>query len=280
MSDALHTALKKLRLSGLLQSLEVRLQEAAGHNLSHQEFLELIVQDELLVRADRTLNRRVKAAAFRDLKTLDDFDWSFNPSLKKKQVYDLATCRFVRETRDVLWLGPPGVGKSHLVQALGYQAIKAGFGVLYRSIFDVVRDFLHDEALGGEDKVLAKYLKPDLLIIDDMGMKQLPKRSGEYLFEIIMRRYETRSTMLTSNRPLEDWGKLLGDVPSATAILDRFLHHAEIIKITGKSYRLRNQNGQAAEAVAAEANPAKAPTGSAELAAESKPARAPTGKKE
>jgi len=111
-----------------------------------------------------------------------------------------------------------------------------------------------------------------------MGMKQLPKRSGEYLFEIIMRRYETRSTMLTSNRPLE--AKLLGDVPSATAILYRFLHHAEIIKITGKSYRLRNQNGQAAEAVAAEAKPAKAPPGSAELPAKSKPARAPTGKKE
>jgi DNA replication protein DnaC len=281
MSDALHSALKKLRLSGLLQSLDVRLQEAAGHNLSHREFLELIVQDEVLVRCERTLNRRVKAAAFRDPKTLDDFDWSFNPSLKKKQLYDLATCRFVRERRDVLWLGPPGVGKSHLVQALGYQAIKAGFAVLYRSIFDVVRDFLHDEALT-EDKVLAKYLKPDLLIIDDMGMKQLPKRSGEYLFEIIMRRYETRSTMLTSNRPLEDWGKLIGDVPSATAILDRFLHHAEIIKISGKSYRLRNQNqnGQAAEAVAAESKPAKAPTGSAEPAAESKPARAPTGKKE
>jgi DNA replication protein DnaC len=280
MSDALHSALKKLRLSGLLQSLDVRLQEAAGHNLNHREFLELIVQDELLVRSDRTVNRRVKAAAFRDLKTLEDFDWSFNPALKKKQVYDLATCRFVRESRDVLWLGPPGVGKSHLVQALGYQAIKAGFGVLYRSIFDVVRDFLHDEALAGEDKVLAKYLKPDLLIIDDMGMKQLPKRSGEYLFEIIMRRYETRSTMLTSNRPLEDWGKLIGDVPSATAILDRFLHHAEIIKITGKSYRLRNQNGQAGEGIPAGSKPARAPTGSAELPAESKPARAPTGKKE
>ena len=92
--------------------------------------------------------------------------------------------------------------------------------------------------------MLAKYLKPDLLIIDDMGMKQLPKRSGEYLFEIIMRRYETRSTMMTSNRPLEDWGKLVGDVPSATAILDRFLHHAEIITITGRSYRLRNRGHQ------------------------------------
>jgi DNA replication protein DnaC len=280
VTDSLHTALKKLRLSGLLQSLDVRLQEAAGHSLSHREFLELIVQDELLVRSDRTLSRRVKAAAFRDHKTLEDFDWSFNPSLKKKQVYDLATCRFLRETRDVLWLGPPGVGKSHLVQALGYQAIKAGFVVLYRSIFDVVRDFLHDEALGSADKVLAKYLKPDLLIVDDMGMKQLPKRSGEYLFEIVMRRHETRSTMLTSNRPLEDWGKLIGDVPSATAILDRFLHHAEIIKITGKSYRLRNQGGQAPEAAPAESKPARAPTGSEAAPAESKPARAPTGKNE
>src|SRR5207248_2632563 len=132
---------------------------------------------------------------------------------------------------------------------VGYQALMAGFIVLYRSIFDVVRDFLHDEALGGEEKILARYLKPDLLIVDDMGMKQLPKRSGEYLFEIIMRRYETRSTMMTSNRPLEDWGKLIGDVPAATAILDRFLHHAEIIQITGKSYRLRghSRGGEASQ---------------------------------
>ena len=241
MNDHLRQTLKQLRLSGLLESLEVRLHEAASHHLNHAEFLELILQDELAVRADRLLQRRIKAAGLRDLKTLDDFDWAFNPSIKKKQVFDLATGHFIREHRDVLWLGPPGVGKSHLVQALAYQALKAGFVVLYRSIFDVVRDFLHDDAVGQEDKTLSRYLKPELLIIDDMGMKQLPKRSGEYLFEIIMRRYETRSTMMTSNRPLEDWGKLIGDVPSATAILDRFLHHAEIVQITGKSYRLRNQ---------------------------------------
>jgi len=241
MNGSLQTALKKLRLSGLAQSLGIRLQEAAGNCLSHEEFLEVILQDELLVRNERLISRRVKAAAFRDLKTLDGFNWQFNCGIKRKQIYDLAACHFIRDSRDVLFLGPPGTGKSHLAQALGYQAIKTGFTVRYRSVFDVVRDFLQDEALDSQDKVLNRYLKPELLIIDDMGMKQLPKHSGEYLFEVIMRRYELRSTIMTSNRPLEDWGKLLGDVPSATAILDRFLHHAEIIQITGKSYRLKDR---------------------------------------
>jgi DNA replication protein DnaC len=276
MTDTLTRALKQLRLSGLLATLEVRLQEAASHGLSHGDFLELLVQDELLVRSDRTLQRRLKAACFREQKTLEDFDWAFNPSIKKKPVYDLASGRYLREGRDVLWLGPPGVGKSHLVQALGYQAVKMGFTVLYRSIFDVVRDFLHDEAFGEQEKVLTKYLKPDLLIIDDMGMKQLPKRSGEYLFEVIMRRYETRSTMMTSNRPLEDWGKLIGDVPAATAILDRFLHHAEVVTLTGKSYRLRHQARQTPEG-AAESKPAKAPLGADADAEPAKPAKAPLG---
>ena len=276
MNEALRKTLKQLRLSGLLESLEIRLQEAAGHGLSHGEFLELILQDELAVRGNRQLERRVKAAQFRERKSLEDFDWSFNPSIPRKQIYDLASCRFLREGRDVLWLGPPGVGKSFMVQAIGYQAIKAGYTVYYRSIFDLVRDFLHDEVLGQEDKMLTRYLKPELLIVDDMSMKQLPRRSSECLFEVVMRRYETRSTMMTSNRPLEDWGKLLGDAPGASAILDRFLHHAELVQMTGRSYRLRHQS-TSSSAGSQDSKPANAPTGSAGKQPSSKPANAPPG---
>lgn len=236
---------RKLHLSGLLKSLEIRLQEAVANNLSHAEFLELLFADEIAVRAQRALERRKKKATFRDLRTLEDFDFSFNESIKRSQIYDLATCRFITEGSDVLFIGPPGVGKSHLAQALGYQAVKNGHTVLYASVFDLVRDLLEEEEIPGARTRISQYLRCELLIIDDMGIKQLPARSGEYLFEIIMRRYEKHATIMTSNRPLEEWGKLIGDVPAATAILDRFLHHAEIIQITGKSYRLKDRQEKA-----------------------------------
>lgn len=241
MNPQIVSNLKRLRLSGLASTLEVRLQEAAGNQLNHLEFLELLISDELSVRSDRAMARRIKAAGFRELKSLEDFDFSFNPSIKRGRIMELATGRFIREGTDLLILGPPGVGKSHLVQALGHQAARIGFTVLYRSIFDCVQELTAAENFGDSPRAMKRYLKPDLLIIDDMGIKKLPRQSGEYLFEIIMRRYELRSTVMTSNRPLDEWGKLIGDVPTATAILDRLLHRAEIIQITGKSYRLKDR---------------------------------------
>lgn len=247
MNNQLIQSARALRLSGLLASLEMRLQEAASHQLPHEQFLELILQDELNVRAHRQIERRKKSAAFRELKPLEDFDWEFNTSIKRSQIYDLATGHFIRQNRDVLLLGPPGIGKSCLAQAIGYGAIKAGFVVLYYSVFDLVRDLQAEQSAAEAQRVLHRFLKPDLLAIDDFGMKHFPPKSAEALLEIIVRRHQNRSTLMTSNRPIEEWGQLLGDVPAATAILDRFLQQAEIIPITGRSYRLRNQKRPEAE---------------------------------
>ena len=235
-----------LRLSGLLSTLELRLQEAESNRLPYGQFLEIVFQDEINVRQQRTIARRNKAADFREIRSLDNFDFAFNPAIDRARIYELAACHFIREQRDVLLVGPPGVGKSHLAQAIGIEAIKAGFLVLYRSVFDLVRELSAEGTHAGESRLLGKYLKPDLLLIDDMGLKILPPKSGEILLEIIMRRYENRSTLMTSNRPIEEWGKLLSDVPAASAILDRLLHHAEVIAMTGRSYRLQDSVNQRA----------------------------------
>ncbi len=228
-----------------MQSLETRLAEARSHDLDHEEFLELVLGDELYIRQQRAISRRTKAAGFRELKTLEDFDFSFNPKIERRQIYDLAAGHFVERADDVLLVGPPGVGKSHLAQAIGYALIKSGCAVLYRSIFDTVAELrAEDELPMRHKKALKPYLGCDLLIIDDMGIKQLPPKSGELLFEVVMRRYEVRSTLMTSNRPVEEWGKLLGDVPAASAILDRFLHHAKVMPIAGKSYRMKERMQQ------------------------------------
>jgi len=233
-------ALRHLGLSGMAETLETRLVQAQAEQLALADFLALLVQDELTRRADRLLARRLKEAQFRDPdKTLDGFDFAFNKKMDRRLVFELATGRFVTQREDAVLLGPPGTGKSHLAQALGHTLIQHGHRVLYREAH-VLLDELADATLAGTRRErMAKLAAVPLLIIDDLGMRKLPATAAEDLLELVQRRYERVSTLLTSNRPVEDWGKLLGDVAAVGALLDRLLHHAHVLRCGPRSWRMK-----------------------------------------
>ena len=241
MNAQLSTRLRHLRLSGMVEALPGRVAQAEAAPLPHLEFLELLVEDELARRADRLYARRLKQAGIVTVKTLADFEWAFNPKLPKTKLVELASARFVQTHAGVLLIGPPGVGKSHIATAIAVGAIRAGRRVLIRSTFDLVADFAEAEATGARRALVQDLTRVDLLVLEDFGMKRLGSTAAEDLLEVFVRRHETASTLITTNRPTQDWGVFLGDVPAATAILDRFLAHAEIVPMTGKSYRLRQR---------------------------------------
>ena len=236
----LDAALRKLRLSGMATVLETRLHQAHVEHLAPIDVVSALVNDELQRREDRLLERRRKQARFRDPgRSLDTFDFTFNKKMNRALVYELATGRFIAQREDALFLGPPGTGKSHLAQAIGHAAIQQGYRVLYREAHTLLED-LTDATLAGARKVhLAELTTVPLLIIDDLGMRKLPHTAAEDLLELSMRRYERASTILTSNRPVYDWGKLLGDTAAVTALLDRMLHHAHILKCGPRSWRTK-----------------------------------------
>jgi len=246
----LDRVLRQLRLGGMADTLMARAQQARAEQLGPIDFLNLLVHDELERRRDRLVERRIKAAQFRDRKTLDTFNWSFNNSIDRAHVFELATCRFIERREDVLILGNAGTGKSHISQALGMAAIHGGFRVLYREAHQLFEELVLADATDERSDLVATLAEIPFLIIDDLGMRKLPASAAEDLLELIMRRYERASTLITSNRPLEDWPKMFSDTPAVTAFLDRLMHHGHFFRIRGKSYRL-HESGLAARAGAA-----------------------------
>jgi DNA replication protein DnaC len=238
----LDRALRKLRLSGMADVLETRLRQAQSDRMAPLDLVSALVSDELLRRQDRLFARRTKQAAFRDAeRSLDSFDFDFNKTMNRALVYELATARFIAQREDALFLGPPGTGKSHLAQAIGRAAIQQGYRVLYREAHALIEEIADATLDGSRKEYLADLASVPLLIVDDLGMRKLPHTAAEDLLELVMRRYERASTILTSNRPVDDWGKLLGDTAAVTALLDRLLHHAHVLRCGPRSWRTKVQ---------------------------------------
>jgi len=235
-------ALRKLRLSGMAAVLEARLRHAQSEKMTPIDLVSTLVTDELLRRQDRLLERRHKQAAFRDPdRSLNSFDFDFNKKMNRALIHELATGRFIAQHEDALFLGPPGTGKSHLAQAIGRAVIQQGYRVIYREAHTLLEEITDATLAGTRKTYLAELASVPLLIIDDLGMRKLPHTAAEDLLELIMRRYERASTLLTSNRPVDDWGKLLGDTAAVTALLDRLLHHAHVLKCGPRSWRTKVQ---------------------------------------
>jgi DNA replication protein DnaC len=232
--------LKTLRLHGMNATLQTRLVQA-NTGASFVEVLACLVQDELDCRNSRLIETRLKASGLKEQPTLTEFDWGFNPKLPKKEIYELVSGKFIRDGDDGLLIGSPGTGKSHIAKTVAHAAIQTGYKVVYREAHTFFEDLFEAAQLKRRKKVSKLFSETDLLVIDDLFLrKKVPEQAADDLLDIILNRYSARkSSVITSNRPLEDWGKLLRDNAASSAILDRLLHRGHLLKFEGKSYRLK-----------------------------------------
>ncbi len=242
----LERALRALRLSGMITTLQARAQQVAHQQMDFVEAFSWLVQDELDRRRSRLLERRFALSGLTERKDLKDFDWSYNPKLPKRDILELTTLKFIEARDGALLIGPPGTGKSHIAKSIVQLAIQRGYKVLYREAHTLLEEINEARELGELRKYRALLRSAELLVIDDLFLRKLPSNAGDELADVLMSRYEKLPTVITSNRAIDDWPKLLGDAIVVTPLLDRIMHRGHLLKFDGKSWRLK----EAAERVA------------------------------